>query len=195
LKAGHPIRAFVGNVWRYALDAEERQTRRNALMIRDFITKYIRDRVAGKNKSLVKENADFLSHLLANEYFAKTEALIVDEIIDFFIVATQTTSNAILHLLMRMVQNPHYNKQMVEEIQNVVIEPYLEEEKPAGGKVDIKAAFAPERLEDMEFFAKSFNEVLRLDPVGGQALAPRVMTRNERLGQVNLRKGDTVMFH
>lgn len=185
----------MGNVWRYALDAEERQTRRNALMIRDFITKYIRDRVAGKNKSLVKENADFLSHLLANEYFAKTEALIVDEIIDFFIVATQTTSNAILHLLMRMVQNPHYNKQMVEEIQNVVIEPYLEEEKPAGGKVDIKAAFAPERLEDMEFFAKSFNEVLRLDPVGGQALAPRVMTRNERLGQVNLRKGDTVMFH
>ena len=195
LKAGHPIRAFVDNLWRFALNAEERQTRRNALLIRDFITKYIRDRVAGKNKSSVKENADLLSHLLANEYFAERESLIVDEIVDFFIASTQTTANGIAHLLMKMVQNPHCNKQMVEEIQNVIIEPYLEEEKPAGDKVDIKAAFAPERVENMEFFEKVFKEVLRLDPAAGQALAPRVMTRDERLGQVNLRKGDTVMVH
>jgi len=196
-KADHPLRAFMDNLWRVPVNSSERMTHRNSLKIRAFVRDYIRGRVSGKNFSSVKGDHDFLNHLLADEVLGKpeNEELVVDEIIDFFIAAAQTTSNTICHMLVKLIQNDHLRQQMLDEIQRDAIEPYLEEEKPVGGKIDLNAAFELERLTNMEFFGRMFNEVLRVDPVAGQALMIRVMKRTERLGNVTVSKGEHVLIY
>ena len=54
-----------------------------------------------------------------------------------------------------------------KEIMNTVIEPYLEDQQPEDGKVNVMDAFTFERLEDCEYFSHLFKESLRVDPPAG----------------------------
>jgi len=84
---------------------------------------------------------------------------------------------------------------MIDEIETTVIQRYLKEEKPDAGELELDEAFEIERLGEMEYFGRLFNESNRIDPSAGETLQPRFMTRDERLGSVTLKQGDKVFVH
>ena len=64
----------------------------NSLKIREKITAYVRKRISGEKKSALGNKSDLLSLFLESpEIF--TEEVIVDELLDFLVAGTQTTSN------------------------------------------------------------------------------------------------------
>ena len=71
----------------------DRSVAENCQNIRNSILEYVRKRKQGKNKSSVSKDADLLSLMISSpEIF--NDDFIVDELIDFFTAAVQTTQNA-----------------------------------------------------------------------------------------------------
>jgi len=69
------------------------------------VREYVQGRKAGKNHSQVKENNDLLTYLLADDLFGKpeNEELVVDELLDFFVAASQTTTNKVNHIFHHLI--------------------------------------------------------------------------------------------
>lgn len=92
-KGSNIVRALSSRFDRWHLTASERYTRQNCAVVRTFVREYIRQRKQGQNKSKFNCGQNFLDYLLADEYFSQNAELIVDEVLDFFIAATQTTAS------------------------------------------------------------------------------------------------------
>ena len=70
----------------------EKAATANSLKIREKIAVYVRKRISGEKKSALGNKSDLLSLFLETpEIF--TEDVIVDELLDFLVAGTQTTSN------------------------------------------------------------------------------------------------------
>ena len=54
--------------------------------------------------------------LLQNEYFAADESLIVDEILDFFVAAAQTTTSATSCIVHHLVQNAENMEKVLDDM-------------------------------------------------------------------------------
>ena len=106
--------------------------------MRAFVQEFVQNRRSGKTKSALGTE-DFLSHLLADEYFSKpeNEIIIVDEMIDFFIAAAQTSKSAVSNLMHHLIKHKEMNQKLLQDIQTCVIEPHLKEDAHVDGKVDL----------------------------------------------------------
>jgi len=62
----------------------------NCARVRAYILKYVQDRRSGRRKSKLEGNVDLLSLFFENKDVF-TDEFIVDELVDFFIAAAETT--------------------------------------------------------------------------------------------------------
>ena len=76
----------------------------NGQRLNQWVQKIVADRRAGKTKSGVKDGADFLSIFLESDYF--TDAMIADEILDFWGAATLTSQFTTTATLLACFQHP-----------------------------------------------------------------------------------------
>ena len=75
------------------------------MLIREKVAVYVRKRVSGEKKSALGNKSDLLSLFLETpEIF--TEEFIVDELLDFLIAGTQTTSNTAQMCLSHFATDP-----------------------------------------------------------------------------------------
>ena len=137
-KASHPLRGFSDRFDRWHLNASERLVLKNSRAVRAFVQEFVQIRRSGKTKSALGTE-DFLSHLLADDYFSKpeNEIIVVDEMIDFFIAAAQTTKGAVGNMMHHMIRHKEMSQKLLQNIQTCVIEPHLKEDAPVDGKVDL----------------------------------------------------------
>lgn len=92
LKMVNPLFPLLYRTFDYVLNmtSGERNIRKSFKKMRAFIHEYVQKRKQGTVKSTVRESADLLSLFLeAPDIF--TDEFIVDELIDFFVAASQTT--------------------------------------------------------------------------------------------------------
>ena len=98
------------------------------MVIRNFVRNYIQQRKKGLNKSKFNNGQDFLDYLLADDYFSQNEILIVDEILDFFIAATQTTASTTQTILHFLTQSEKHQTALRNQVSQIVGESKSREE-------------------------------------------------------------------
>ena len=90
----------------YAFRECDRLHDENCKRIREFVKQYVKDRKDGKNQSSFKEKIDFLSLFLSHEEEFNDLEGIVDELIEFFIAASATTSTAVQTVIYHLIKDP-----------------------------------------------------------------------------------------
>ena len=88
-------------------------------------------------------------------------------------------------MLHHLIQREDLRERLSNEIQTVVIDKYLAEEKPEGNKIDYMRAFDIERLREMNYLTCMFNEALRLD-TPTQATMNLYMKKTEKIGKITM---------
>ena len=101
----NPINLF----WRYTnklFSASESDVKlsENGKALRDYVLDYVNKRKSGERKATVAEGADLLS-LFLGQPDVFTDEIIVDELIDFFGAASETTQNATQTIVSHFVKN------------------------------------------------------------------------------------------
>ena len=84
----------------------ERETYFNSLSLREFVDKIARKLASeykGKEEKLL-ERGDLISYLLYE--FKDDYTLVIDQIVEFFVAATQTTVSTALNVMHHLMQNP-----------------------------------------------------------------------------------------
>lgn len=72
----------------------ERECNRNATTIRNLIRSLLRERKSSMSSGKWTSQADLLSIMLSNDYFADNEDSIIDELLTIFFAGSQTSSKA-----------------------------------------------------------------------------------------------------
>jgi len=112
-----------------------------------------------------------LDYLLEDkECFAKRPNEIIDQLFDFFLAGTNTTSYTTQMLIYHMTKNKDVLQKIRADYQKHVIDPYLAEdaspEEKSGEKpIDILKALTFDRTFELEYFNMVYNETMRFHPV------------------------------
>ena len=105
----------------------EREIEANCREIRKLVEEIIRNRrdACLKDPSM-KLRGDFLQILLDDETTSGDEQLIVDECLTFFFAGSQTSNLSSTNLIYMLVKHPEYRKNILKELEKVVVQPYLQ---------------------------------------------------------------------
>jgi len=68
-----------------------------------------------------------LTICLCDEHFKNRDVRVVDECLTFFFAGSQTSSNATQNLINCLCKHPQYQDKILEELDSVIVGPYLEE--------------------------------------------------------------------
>jgi len=66
--------------------------------------------------------------------FQDDDELIIDELLTIFFAGSQTTANATQNLILHLLNHPKYEKDILNELDEKIVQPYLKNRK-AGDKI------------------------------------------------------------
>lgn len=120
----------------------------------------------------MKRRDDFLQIILEDETTRDNNELIVDECLTFFFAGTQTSNLTSQNLVYMLCKHPKYAEKILQELESVIIQPYLKEQVAAGklqagaivNGLDLLDLMHFDNSGDLTFYSCCFNESLRMQP-------------------------------
>lgn len=130
--------------------------------------------------------------------------MIVDEIMTFFFAGSQTSASSTQNLCLNLLLHPKYTQDILNELEEEVIQPYLAEQVKAGKmkvgeKVDLGKDFNILDLFDFENvgtlknYTNCFNEAMRMQPPVYYSSSVKMM-ETVTAGGYTIRKGDPFLI-
>jgi len=116
---------------------------------------------------------------LKDEIF--TDELIIDELIDFFVAASNTTASVTQTCFHHLTMNKNDMKKLREDIDQNIFE--------QKGNLDFKEALTYESLNNLEYMPLLLNEGLRYRPPV-KMNSCSIMLSDQKIGDYHMRKGD-----
>ena len=127
---------------------------RNSKHLKNVLREIILERKAGKTQVYGDGQTDLLNILLTDEFYSSHEAVLIDEIITFFVAGMKTVAIATANLICYMDHNPDVKKKLLDEIIPVV----------EAAKENIAENLEYEAVMDLEYLHMCYYESLRIDP-------------------------------
>lgn len=135
----------------------ERDNLANAVAIRNTIRGIIQ-----KRRKQPTNGSDLLSMLLKDPLFSNDDEIMIDELLTIFFAGSQTTALGTSNLLFHLLQNPKYETQILDELNQVIVQPFLS--KNPSVKYNICDLYDLEQIQSLEIFSNCFNESIRIQP-------------------------------
>jgi len=178
----------------------ERDLLANSRTLRAKFQKVVNDRRQEMKEGRRLDEGDFLSILLSDELFKEDNEMIVDEILTFFFAGSQTSSVVTQNLLMHLMkESPIHKKKILDELEQVVIQPHLAK-LVEDGKLKVGETVTNirpldvidyEDFTEMSYYGLCVNEALRIQPPVSQS-STVCMMKDVDCGGLVLKKGDAI---
>jgi cytochrome P450 len=140
----------------------------------------------------VPDGVDLLSLFLENEDVYKEDDTI-DELLDFFGAATQTTQFALQTFTTMLTQHPEALKKIRAEFKKSVESSEIETTGLNKGQL-LKKVLNLQMIHDLEYMNWSMMESLRIQPAGS-VTTNLILTKDAKVGELYLKKGDEFMVN
>ena len=132
-----------------------------------------------------------LSLFLSSDSF--TDADIVDEMVDFFGAAAETSSNITTTITMHLIKNQENLQKVRQEFQKMKEEKLKEnpEWQNLGKEQLLSEIVTLENCQDLSFLSKVISEALRFEPPL-QLTSPMEVLKDFKAGKYYFKKGDII---
>jgi len=178
----------------------ERDLLANCRTLRAKLEKVVADRRQDMKEGRHLDEGDFLSILLCDELFKEDDVMIIDEILTFFFAGSQTSSVVTQNLLMHLMkESPSHKKKILDELEQVVIQPHLAKQVE-DGKLKVGETVTNirpldvidyEDFTDLNYYGFCVNEALRIQPPVSYS-STVCMMKDVDCGGLVVRKGDPI---
>ena len=138
----------------HSFTRHDRTITRNCKTVRQVIHTYVQKRIDGEIKGQLSDKTDLLSQFLTEPDVFTTE-VIIDELVDFFLAATQTTQYATQTIMSYFSKNPDGVNKVRKELEQSISQQIKEDEslKNLGKAELLQKTVHMETCQDQDFLS------------------------------------------